>query len=83
VEEERKSALTPALSGSTELAEVHRNGRGWPPARLGRGFQKLSELFLRAWKLGVLGPRWPWYDELIRLVGERKHDRVGRVCELS
>jgi len=38
-----------------------------PCPGLGRGFQKLSELFLRAWKLGILGPRLPWYDELIRL----------------
>jgi hypothetical protein len=54
-------------------------------ARRGRGraFQKLSALFLHAWKLGILGPRWPWYDELIRLVGERKYDRVSRACELS
>jgi hypothetical protein len=57
---------------------------GSTPATQARaGVPKLSELFLRAWKLGILGPRLPWYHELIRLAGERKHDRMSGACELS
>jgi hypothetical protein len=59
-----KKSPHPILSGSTELAEVHRNGRGIPSLgdRLTVGFLPLKQ----AMKVRILLPEW---NEFIAMRG--------------